>query len=70
MEGKDFRQIEIVVEALKRHRNYQALLEGTTPFIIYRVDTGMILARTSTPLKMPKQRQTKSARSTVCDGTK
>ena len=45
MEGKDFRKIEVVLEALKRHRTFQTLLEGTTPFIIYRVDTGMLLAR-------------------------
>ena len=45
MEGKDFRKIEVVLEALKRHRTFQTLLEGTTPFVIYRVDTGMILAR-------------------------
>ena len=45
MDGRDFRKIQVVVEALKRHRTYQELLEGVTPFIIYRVDTGMILAR-------------------------
>lgn len=45
MDGKDFRKIEVVLEALRRHRIFQTLLEGTTPFIIYRTDTGVVLGR-------------------------
>jgi RecB family endonuclease NucS len=45
MEGKDFRKIEIVVEALRRHKEFQQLLEGVNPFMIYRTDTGAVLAR-------------------------
>lgn len=45
MDGKDFRRIEIVLEALRRHREFQQLLEGSSPFLIYRADTGVVLAR-------------------------
>lgn len=45
MEGKDFRKIEIVIEALRKHREFQQLLEGVNPFLIYRTDTGAVLAR-------------------------
>ena len=45
MEGKDFRQISVVIEALRRHKSFQQLVEGTVPFLIYRVDTGAVLAR-------------------------
>ena len=45
MEGRDFRKIEIVVEALRRHKEFQQLLEGVNPFLIYRTDTGAVLAR-------------------------
>ena len=45
MEGKDFRKIEIVIEALRKHREFQQLLEGVNPFLIYRTDTGSVLAR-------------------------
>ena len=45
MEGRDFRKIEIVIEALRRHKEFQELLEGVNPFLIYRTDTGVVLAR-------------------------
>ena len=45
MDGKDFRQIEVVIEALRRHTEFQQLLEGVKPFLIYRTDTGAVLAR-------------------------
>ena len=45
MTGKDFRKIEIVIEALRRHKEYQELAEGINPFLIYRTDTGAVLAR-------------------------
>ncbi len=45
MDGKDFRKIEIVIEALRRHKQFQQLLEGVNPFLIYRTDTGVVLAR-------------------------
>ena len=45
MDGKDFRKIEIVIEALRRHKAFQQLLEGSLPFMIYKVDTGQVLAR-------------------------
>ena len=45
MEGRDFRKIEIVIEALRRHKEFQQLLEGVNPFLIYRTDTGAVLAR-------------------------
>lgn len=45
MEGKDFRKISVVIEALRRHKDFQQLIEGTVPFQIYRVDTGAVLAR-------------------------
>ena len=45
MEGRDFRKIEIVIEALRRHKEFQELLEGVNPFLIYRTDTGAVLAR-------------------------
>ena len=45
MDGKDFRKIEIVIEALRRHKEFQQLLEGVNPFLIYRTDTGAVLAR-------------------------
>ena len=45
MEGKDFRKMEIVIEALRRHKEFQELLEGVNPFLIYRTDTGVVLAR-------------------------
>lgn len=45
MDGKDFRKINIVIEALRRHRDFQLMMEGTLPFIIYRADTGAVLAR-------------------------
>ena len=45
MEGRDFRKIEIVIEALRRHKEFQELLGGINPFLIYRTDTGAMLAR-------------------------
>ena len=45
MEGRGFRKIEIVIEALRRHKEFQELLEGVNPFLIYRTDTGAVLAR-------------------------
>lgn len=45
MEGSDFKKIGIVIEALRKHRAFQQLLEGTLPFMIYRVDNGQVLAR-------------------------
>ena len=45
MDGKDFRKIEVVIEALRRHKEFQQLLEGVNPFLIYRTDTGAVLAR-------------------------
>ena len=45
MDGKDFRKINIVIEALRRHRDFQLMMEGALPFIIYRADTGAVLAR-------------------------
>ena len=45
MEGNDFKKIGIVIEALRKHRAFQQLLEGTLPFMIYRVDNGQVLAR-------------------------
>ena len=45
MDGKDFRHIEVVREALRRHKEFQQLLEGVKPFLIYRTDTGAVLAR-------------------------
>ena len=45
MEGRDFRKIEIVIEALRRHKEFQELVEGVNPFLIYRTDTGAVLAR-------------------------
>lgn len=34
-----------IFEAVKRYREFQQLLEGTAPFLIYRADTGAVLAR-------------------------
>lgn len=45
MTGNDFRKIDIVIEALRRHREFQQLIEGVSPFLIYRTDTGVVLAR-------------------------
>ena len=45
MEGRDFRKIEIVIEALRRHKEFQQLIEGVNPFLIYRADTNVVLAR-------------------------
>ena len=45
MEGRDFRKISVVIEALRRHKDFQQLLEGVNPFMIYRTDTGAVLAR-------------------------
>lgn len=45
MDGKDFRKIEAVIQALRRHMEFQRLLEGVNPFLIYRTDTGTVLAR-------------------------
>lgn len=45
MEGRDFRIIEIVIEAFRRHKEFQQLLEGVSPFLIYRTDTNVVLAR-------------------------
>ena len=45
MEGRDFRKIEVVIEALRQHKEFQQLLEGVNPFLIYRTDTGTVLAR-------------------------
>ena len=45
MDGKDFRKIDVVLEALRRHKEFQQLLEGVNPFLIYRTDTGAVLAR-------------------------
>lgn len=45
MDGKDFRQIQVVVEALRRHRTYQELLEGRNPFLIYKVSNRQVLAK-------------------------
>ena len=38
MDGKDFRKIEVVIEALRRHKEFQQLLEGVNPFLIYRTE--------------------------------
>ena len=45
MDGKDFRKIEIVIEALRKHKEFQELIEGVNPFVIYRADTNAVLAR-------------------------
>ena len=45
MKGRDFKKIEIVIEALRRHKEFQQLLEGVSPFLIYRTDTNVVLAR-------------------------
>ena len=45
MDGRDFRKIEIIIEALRQHKAFQQLVEGATPFMIYRADTGAVLAR-------------------------
>ena len=45
MEGRDFRKIEIVIEALRRHKEFQELLEGVNPFLIYRTDTGASVSK-------------------------
>ena len=45
MNGRDFRRIEIIVEALRKHREFQELIEGVNPFVIYRADTNAVLAR-------------------------
>lgn len=45
MDGNEFRKIDIVIEALRRHRTFQQLVEGVHPFIIYRADTGAVLAK-------------------------
>ena len=45
MEGRDFRKIDIIIEALRKHREFQQLLEGVNPFMIYRTDTNTVLAR-------------------------
>jgi len=34
-----------IFESVKRYREFRELLEGTLPFLIYRADTGVVLAR-------------------------
>jgi hypothetical protein len=38
-------KVEIVREAFRRAREWQDLMEGLTPFLIYRADNGAVLAR-------------------------
>ena len=38
-------RVDRVFEAVKRYRHFQELMEGTAPFVIYRVDNGTVLAR-------------------------
>lgn len=45
MDGKDFRKITVVVEALRRHTTFQTLIESKEPFLIYHTETGRVLAR-------------------------
>jgi hypothetical protein len=45
MEGLEFKKIKIIIEALRRHKEFQQLIEGSLPFLIYRTDTGVVLAR-------------------------
>lgn len=45
MEGSEFKKIKIIIEALRRHKEFQQLIEGSLPFLIYRTDTGVVLAR-------------------------
>ena len=45
MDGKDFRKITVVIEALRRHREFQILIESREPFLIYHTETGRVLAR-------------------------
>ena len=62
MEGRDFRKIEIVIEALRRHKEFQELLGGINPFLIYRTDTGTVLARGYTDSSRRRQKRMRSAR--------
>lgn len=39
------RKIEMVMEAVHRHRQWCQLIEGAMPFVIYRTDTNAILVR-------------------------
>ena len=39
------KKVEIVLEAFRRVRELRDLMEGLTPFLIYRADTGVVLAR-------------------------
>ena len=45
MDGKDFRKITVVIEALRRHKEFQTLIESKEPFLIYHTETGRVLAR-------------------------
>jgi len=36
---------ENIFESVKRYREFHQLLEGTLPFLIYRSDTGVVIAR-------------------------
>ena len=62
MDGKDFKKIEIVIEALRRHKAFQQLLEGSLPFMIYKVDTGQVLARGIYGYEQAKAKAMKSER--------
>jgi len=39
------KRAENIFEAVIRYKEFQRLLEGTLPFLIYRTDTGVVLAR-------------------------
>jgi hypothetical protein len=39
------KKVDMIVEAFRRWRDTQHLLEGAKPFVIYRVSTGVILKR-------------------------
>ena len=45
MNRKAASKLERVIEAVRRHRELQDLIEGVNPFIVYRTDTGAVLAR-------------------------
>lgn len=39
------KRTEHILESMIRYKEFKNLLEGTLPFLIYRVDTGAVLAR-------------------------
>jgi hypothetical protein len=52
------RKVEIVLEAFRRAKEWQDLMEGLTPFLIYRADTGVVLARGINGYEAAKEKAT------------